>query len=70
MPEPRIDWSAWHKSSYSKAGNCIETRDTCDRVQVRDSKSPDGPMLTFGREAWITFLAQVKRGDFEVSRNG
>ncbi len=53
---------AWSKSSYSNAegGNCIEARHAGPAVQVRDSKDPDSPVLTFGAMAWQSFTAAVK----------
>jgi hypothetical protein len=51
----------WRKSSYSgnNGGNCIEVA-AAPLIVVRDSKDPDGPRLTFGREAWQAFAARVK----------
>ena len=51
----------WRKSSYSgnNGGNCIEVA-AAPLIAVRDSKDPDGPRLTFGREAWDAFAAEVK----------
>jgi len=51
----------WRKSSYSgnNGGNCIEVA-AAQLIVVRDSKDPDGPRLTFGREAWQAFAARVK----------
>ena len=55
--EPR-----WRKSSYSgNGGNCVEVADHGNRVLVRDSKNPHGPMLGFGTEAWDTFTRRVKQ---------
>jgi hypothetical protein len=43
----------WRKSSYSGgAGNCVEVAAQVGRVAVRDSKNPDGPVLTFGKVDW------------------
>ncbi|MFS4107384.1 MULTISPECIES: DUF397 domain-containing protein [unclassified Streptomyces] len=51
--------SFW-KSSYSgQEGNCVEVADTTDHGRaVRDSKQPDGPLLTVSREGWRAFLRQ------------
>jgi hypothetical protein len=51
----------WAKSSHStpNGGNCVETRQAGPAVQVRDSKDPDGPVLTFSRAAWAAFTAQL-----------
>ncbi len=55
----------WRKSSYSNGsgGNCIEVNDIAPG-QVRDSKDPGGPTLAFSREAWQSFIASVRAGDF------
>ncbi|MFD0410125.1 DUF397 domain-containing protein [Kitasatospora sp. NPDC127116] len=31
---------------------------------VRDSKDPDGPALVFPAEAWMSFVAAVRSGQF------
>ncbi|MQS13956.1 DUF397 domain-containing protein [Streptomyces kaniharaensis] len=56
----------WRKSSFSGAqSNCVEIAvgDT-GVVPVRDSKNPDGPALLFPADAWASFLAGVKGGEF------
>ena len=55
----------WRKSSYSNhdGGNCVEVADGFrDTVPVRDSKSPQGPVLAFGSVAWSSFVSSVRRG--------
>ncbi|WP_405881409.1 DUF397 domain-containing protein [Streptomyces sp. NBC_01136] len=54
--------SEWFKSSYSaQNGECIETRRAASEgVDVRDSKSPLGPVLNFSDGAWVDFVAEVK----------
>lgn len=44
----------WRKSSHSQNGNdvCVELADAGHVVAVRDSKHPDGGVLTFSRSAW------------------
>ncbi|CAM5480133.1 hypothetical protein KAURM247S_01166 [Kitasatospora aureofaciens] len=58
----------WHKSSFSGAqSECVEVADgVLGLVPVRDSKDPDGPVLSFGIEAWACFLAGVKCGEFST----
>ena len=56
----------WTKSSYSdpNGGNCVETRQpAADVVQIRDSKDPDGPVLTVSSQRWRNFLAGAVRPD-------
>ncbi len=54
----------WRKSSYSAAngGNCVEVgKAPAGAVAIRDSKNP-GVSLTFPRDTWIDFLAEVRLG--------
>ncbi|GAA2984961.1 DUF397 domain-containing protein [Streptomyces lactacystinicus] len=57
---------SWHKSSFSGAqSECVEVAvGLPGAVPVRDSKEPDGPALLFAAEAWSSFLAGIKGGEF------
>ncbi|MDW8809996.1 DUF397 domain-containing protein [Streptomyces scabiei] len=59
----------WFKSSYSNnGGQCIEVAAnlvaTRGVVPVRDSKSPNGPVLDVPADAFSSFVAGVKAGEF------
>ncbi|MFH8379615.1 DUF397 domain-containing protein [Kitasatospora sp. NPDC018058] len=56
----------WRKSSYSgQGGDCVEVADgVIGLAPVRDSKDPDGPALLFAADAWASFVAGVKSGEF------
>jgi Domain of unknown function (DUF397) len=57
----------WRKSSYSGngGGNCVEVANLADGMTaVRDSKNPDGAVLTFTAGEWQAFLAGVRAGEF------
>jgi hypothetical protein len=56
--------SRWRKSSYSgTAGNCVEvTQPNPDIRAVRDSKDPDGPVLTCTAQHWSAFTARLRTG--------
>ncbi|HEX6361246.1 MAG TPA: DUF397 domain-containing protein [Actinophytocola sp.] len=42
--------TSWRKSSFSGSGDlCVEVACVPAGIAVRDSKDPDGPMLTFPR---------------------
>ncbi|MER6226884.1 DUF397 domain-containing protein [Streptomyces sp900105755] len=53
----------WFKSSYSgsQGGDCVEVASTPATVHVRDSKAPDGPILTVSPAVWSEFLDRVTR---------
>jgi hypothetical protein len=56
---------AWRKAtrSTSNGGNCVEVaRNLPGIVAVRDSKNPDGPVLTIEAARWRGFIADVKTG--------
>jgi hypothetical protein len=58
---------AWRKSSYSAdTAACVEIAETADGIAVRDSKCPDGPMLSYGVASWRVFIADVRKGHFDL----
>ncbi|WP_078898021.1 DUF397 domain-containing protein [Streptomyces rimosus] len=58
----------WSKSSYSgNGGSCVEwapAQTTTGIVPVRDSKNPDGPVLSVPTRSFAEFIAGVKSGAF------
>lgn len=56
----------WRKAQRS-AGNgaCVEVASFTDMVAVRDSKDPDGPVLTYAQAEWNVFLHSAKAGEFD-----
>ena len=61
-----LSGAGWVKSSHSQSGgNCVEVAPGFPSVMpVRDSKDPEGPALVFGADAFTSFVAAVKSGDF------
>ncbi|WP_328471821.1 DUF397 domain-containing protein [Streptomyces sp. NBC_00448] len=62
----------WFTSSYSNnGGQCIEVAANLAAshglVPVRDSKDPNGPALAFPADAFASFVAGVKAGDFPLA---
>ncbi|WP_412517102.1 DUF397 domain-containing protein [Actinomadura madurae] len=54
--------AVWRKSSWtgSSGTDCVELASVDRLVAVRDSKDPEGPVLTFGARAWSAFLSTLK----------
>jgi hypothetical protein len=61
-----LDTTVWRKSSASGATGCVEFRHVAGMVEVRDSKDPTGPSLTFDRHEWTVFIAGVRLGEFDL----
>jgi hypothetical protein len=58
----------WRKSSHSgdTGGECVEVAALSPSVAVRDSKNPDGPMLTFDNATWAAFTSVIKAGRHDL----
>ena len=63
MEQERSSWQ-WHGGCADT--QCVEIAREGDRVLMRDSKDPDGPMLTFSRESWEQFVEAAKNGEFDT----
>jgi len=60
----------WRKASYSttNGGGCVEVATSLPGIiVVRDSKDPDGPVLTFTPAEWEAFTAGVRDGEFDLA---
>lgn len=56
----------WVKASRSgESGECVELRRRAGAIQVRDSKHPDGPILTFTVGELAAWLDGAKRAEFD-----
>ena len=67
---PQCD--GWRKSSFSNNGpNCVEVlflvgTDGDVTAQVRNSRQPEGPVLTFDRSEWEAFELGVFNHEFQM----
>ncbi|MFF4925994.1 DUF397 domain-containing protein [Kitasatospora sp. NPDC001261] len=66
MADFDLTTASWVKSTYSQqGGDCLEVaRGSRELMPVRDSKDPQGPALVFPAEAWVSFVAAVRSGEF------
>lgn len=56
----------WRKSNRSSGEDhveCVELAYVHSLTGVRDSKNPAGPVLTFPRRGWFSFLSVTKSGE-------
>src|SRR5882757_8610655 len=54
----------WLKAQASGATGCVEIRSTDDKIAMRDSKDPDGPILVYTPTAFSAFLAGAQNREF------
>lgn len=61
-----LSGARWRKSTRSNSqGDCVEVADNLvGVVGVRDSKDPDGPVLSVGPAAWASFVVAARTGTF------
>jgi hypothetical protein len=58
--------SVWIKAAMSGGGeNCVEMRRAHGAVEVRDSKDPDGPALSYLPSEFAAWLDGAKNGEFD-----
>jgi len=50
----------WRKSSFSEAGNCVEVAIQEELVLIRDSKNPNGGILSISASAWQEFIHAIR----------
>jgi hypothetical protein len=57
----------WRKSSFSESGNCVEVAIPDDEsahtqlVHIRDSKNPNGGVLSMSSSSWREFTDRIRR---------
>jgi len=56
----------WFKSSFSREESCVEVCLFEDRILVRNSKDPAGPVLSFTGDEWVAFLKGVQEDEFDL----
>ncbi len=56
---------SWRVARRCNAGDCVSLAPLGNRILIGDSKTPDGPVLTYSRAEWKEFLEGVRKGDFD-----
>jgi uncharacterized protein DUF397 len=72
MKSSRCDSNTCVEVAFRRSSQCDTYGDACvevavgDVVLVRDSKNPDGPVLSFDASEWSAFLAGVRSNEFDL----
>jgi hypothetical protein len=57
----------WRKAKRSmNNGDCVEVAPANRQVLIRDSMDQDGPVVQYSEISWRSFLADAKRGRFDL----
>ncbi|GII81972.1 hypothetical protein Sru01_69540 [Sphaerisporangium rufum] len=66
MSKHELTTASWRKSTRSQQnGACVEIAQARSVVAIRDSKSPDGPVLIHGLDDWRAFVHGLKTGTLD-----
>jgi Domain of unknown function (DUF397) len=58
---------SWRKASASNGSSaCVEARLVGDRVLVRSSRYPSGPVVFYSIDEWRAFTEGVRQGEFDL----
>jgi hypothetical protein len=56
---------AWRKASFCASGECVEVTQRNGMIVLRDSKQPNGSVISYTREEWLSFVLGIKAGEFD-----
>jgi hypothetical protein len=57
---------SWQKAQSSTVnGQCVEIASIANKIAMRDSKDPDGPILVYTSAEFSAFLEGARNGEFD-----
>lgn len=66
LSEAELRQLTWLKAQASSAnGQCVEVAAAVDKVAIRDSKDPYGPILVYTSAEFHAFLEDARNGEFD-----
>jgi uncharacterized protein DUF397 len=66
LSEEELVGLSWVKAQFSNHnGACVEIASTPDKVAIRDSKDPGGPILVYTPTEFRAFLDGARNGEFD-----
>lgn len=55
----------WRTALSCNGGTCVKVAAAGQMIVVGDSKTPNGPILSYTSAEWREFVSGVKNGDFD-----
>jgi len=55
----------WRTAKMSAGENCVQVRSDGDMIVVGNTRSPDGPFLSYTSAEFAAFLDGAKNGEFD-----
>jgi Domain of unknown function (DUF397) len=65
LPPSARDSLAWRVARDCDAGTCIRVAPHKGMIVIGDTKNPDGPVLSYSHDEWLTFVKGIRQGDFD-----
>jgi hypothetical protein len=66
LSEAELSQLSWLKALCSSVnGQCVELAAAVDKVAIRDSKDPNGPILVYTSAEFSAFLEGARNGEFD-----
>jgi hypothetical protein len=66
LSDEEVGGLSWVKASFSNHnGACVEIAATTDKIAMRDSKDPGGPILVYTPIEFRAFLDGARNGEFD-----
>ena len=56
---------AWRVARDCDPGNCVRIAPDAGMIIIGDTKNPGGPVLSYTRDEWITFVQGIRQGDVD-----
>jgi hypothetical protein len=66
--DPNAEWIK--ASASAQGGNCVQMRRLASRIEIRDSKHPDGPVLHFTDAEFAAWVDGAKKAEFDHLLHG
>jgi hypothetical protein len=67
--DPNREDLHWHRSLRCGNSSCVEVAHDGAFVHMRDSKDPDGPILSFTIQQWKDILVDLQSGALSPTPN-